>query len=62
MPTLVSTSKFDLTVPSNYSREIADVIAGAQYVVLPESGHVALMETPEAFAKVCLEFLDRVAG
>jgi len=31
-------------------------------VMLEQSGHVALMETPGVFAQVCLEFLDRVAG
>lgn len=60
VPTLVTTSQFDLTVPSYHSREIADAIDGAEFVMLEKSGHVALMETPEAFAKVCLEFLDRV--
>lgn len=62
VPTLVTTSRFDLTVPSYHSREIADAIAGAEFVMLEESGHVALMETPEAFAQVCLDFLARRAG
>jgi pimeloyl-ACP methyl ester carboxylesterase len=61
VPTLVTTSQFDLTVPSYHSREIADEIAGAEFVMLEDSGHVALMETPEAFANVCLDFLDRMA-
>ena len=30
--------------------------------MLEDTGHVALMETPEAFAHVCLAFLERVAG
>lgn len=62
VPTLVTTSEFDLTVPSYHSVEIADAIADAEFVMLKKSGHVALMETPEAFAQVCLEFLDRKAG
>jgi len=61
VPTLVTTSRFDLTVPSYHSREIADAIAGAEFVMLEESGHVALMETPDVFADVCLDFLDRQA-
>lgn len=60
VPTLVTTSRFDLTVPSYHSREIADAIDGAEFVMLEDTGHVALMEAPEAFAKVCLVFLDRV--
>ena len=62
VPTLVTTSRFDLTVPSYHSHEIAGAIPGAEFVMLEDSGHVALMETPEAFAKVCLEFLDRQAA
>ena len=61
VPTLVTTSRYDLTVPSYHSREIADAIDSAEFVMLEESGHVALMETPEAFAKVCLDFLERRA-
>lgn len=62
VPTLVTTSKFDLTVPPYHSREIADEIAGAEFVMLEESGHVALMETPETFANACLDFLDRMTA
>lgn len=62
VPALVTTSQFDLTVPSYHSREIADEIADAEFVMLEESGHVALMETPGAFAQVCLDFLGRMTG
>jgi 3-oxoadipate enol-lactonase len=62
VPTLVTTSRFDLTVPSYHSVEIADAIPGAEFVMLEESGHVALMETPEAFANVCLAFLGQIAA
>jgi pimeloyl-ACP methyl ester carboxylesterase len=58
----VTTSQFDLTVLSYHSVEIADAITGAEFVMLEESGHVALMETPEAFASVCLNFLDRMVS
>lgn len=61
-PTLVTTSEFDLTVPPYHSREIADAITGAEFVMLEGSGHVALMETPDVFARVCLDFLDRMAS
>ncbi|MGB0631106.1 MAG: alpha/beta fold hydrolase [Alphaproteobacteria bacterium] len=60
VPTLVTTSRFDLTVPSYHSVEIAGAIPGAEFVMLEDTGHVALMETPEAFAQVCLDFLGRV--
>lgn len=62
VPTLVTTSRFDLTVPSYHSREVADAITDAEFVMLEESGHVALMETPEVFANVCLDFLGRMTG
>ena len=60
VPVLVTTSELDLTVPPHHSHEIAQQIPGAELVVLKGTGHVALMETPENFARICLAFLDRV--
>lgn len=61
-PTLVTTSTMDLAVPPALSHEIAARIPGAEMKVLQGTGHVALMERPEEFARVCLDFLDRVAS
>lgn len=62
VPTLVTTSTMDLAVPPALSHEIAARIPGAEMVVLDGTGHVALMERPEEFARICLDFLHQVAG
>ena len=57
--------EFTITENDDYEKVLAfdgRALARAEFVMLEDSGHVALMETPEAFAKVCLEFLDRQAA
>ncbi len=56
-PTLVTCSTLDVIAAPHHSREIADRIPIARLVELPDTGHVALMERPQEFADLCLEFL-----
>jgi pimeloyl-ACP methyl ester carboxylesterase len=58
-PTLVSVADQDVLVPPRFSRELAARIPGAELVVIPGSGHVALWEHPDAFTGVCLAFLAK---
>ena len=44
------------------SQMIHERIAGSQLRILEGTGHVALMEAPEAFAHICLEFLHTVVA
>lgn len=59
VPTLVTCSTLDVIAAPHHSREIAEQIAGSELVEMADTGHVALMEQPEAFAAICLEFLRR---
>jgi pimeloyl-ACP methyl ester carboxylesterase len=61
-PTLVSVGSLDLITPPALSDELARLIPGARLVRLPDVGHGALWEAPEAFNRVCLDFLDAVAS
>jgi len=56
-PTLVTCSTLDVIAAPHHSREIADRISMARLVELSDTGHVALMERPQEFADLCLEFL-----
>ena len=56
-PTLVSVAEQDVLVPPRFSHELASRIPGAELVVIPGSGHVALWEHPDAFTETCLTFL-----
>lgn len=56
-PTLVTCSELDVIAAPHLSRQIHERIAGSQLQILKGTGHVALMEAPEQFANICLDFL-----
>jgi proline iminopeptidase len=62
VPTLVTCSRLDLIASPHLSREIHARISGSELVVMEDTGHVSLMEAPDAFADICLDFLRRVAA
>ncbi len=62
VPTLVTCSDLDLIASPHLSAEIHAQIPGSELKILEGTGHVALMEDPEGFAQVCLDFLRRVAN
>ncbi len=57
-PTLVMTSDTDNSVPSQMSVEIANGIAGAKLVTVPECGHLSLLEKPQAVTEALLDWLE----
>lgn len=61
VPTLVTCSDLDLIAAPHHSREIADQIPGARLHMMEGTGHVALMERPDEFGRICLDFLRTVA-
>jgi pimeloyl-ACP methyl ester carboxylesterase len=56
-PTLVLTGDEDLAIPNSLSKEMADGIAGAKLVILPQCGHLSQVEQPEATAHALVEWL-----
>ncbi|HEY3067978.1 MAG TPA: alpha/beta fold hydrolase [Methylomirabilota bacterium] len=58
-PTLVSGADEDILVPVRFSRELAERIPGAELQIVTGAGHVYFWERPDAFNRMCLEFLDR---
>ena len=61
VPTLVTCSDRDMIVPPYHGRDIHDRIAASRLESLEGSGHVALIERPDAFARICFDFLQRLA-
>ena len=57
VPTLVVCGEFDQATPPALNKQIADKVAGAQYVELPGCGHCPPLEQPEAFVKAIKEFV-----
>ena len=57
-PTLVLVGDSDELTPPDRAAEIADGIAGARLVTVPESGHASAVEQPEYVTRALLEFLQ----
>ena len=57
-PTQVVVGAEDKLTPVRHSRWLADRIPGARCVEVPEASHVLTMETPEAFNRVLIDFLQ----
>jgi pimeloyl-ACP methyl ester carboxylesterase len=47
VPALVMTGDKDLLTPSEHSADIADHLPGAELVIVPEAGHLVLLEHPD---------------
>lgn len=60
-PTLVVVGDSDLLTPPEHAREIAAGIAGAQFEIVLECGHLLTMEQPERVNALLLDWLGRVA-
>lgn len=57
VPTLVLVGEDDRTTPPHYSRTIAQAVPGATLVTVPQCGHMAPMERPEAVNAALREWL-----
>jgi proline iminopeptidase len=55
--TLVIAGRHDM-LPPDKAKEIADGVAGSQFVVFEKSGHFAPVEEKEKFVRTVLDFLD----
>ena len=56
-PTLVLAGEQDALIPASTQRDYAAKIPGAQFSVIPNAGHLANLEQPEAFLQVLSGFL-----
>jgi pimeloyl-ACP methyl ester carboxylesterase len=56
VPTLVLSFADDLIAPEARGRELADTIAGAKYVRIPDAGHFGYLEQPAAVNDAILGF------
>jgi len=59
IPTLLLTGDADLYTPPSVLRLLAARLPNCQSLVIPESGHSAFWEQPEAFNGVVLDFLSK---
>ncbi len=61
-PTLVIVGDQDVLTPPKESQAMAKAIPGAKLVKLPGAGHLANLESPEAFNRALVEFVDGLAA
>jgi 3-oxoadipate enol-lactonase len=60
VPTLVLAGETDTNAPAPMMEKMAAKIPGARYVCLPELGHLANLEDPQAFDAALNDFLNSV--
>ena len=56
-PTLVIWGENDMIVPAENAEIAASAIAGVKKIVMPECGHLPMIEKPDEFNRLSLEFL-----
>jgi pimeloyl-ACP methyl ester carboxylesterase len=61
IPTLVVHGDQDHMLPAANGQMVATRIPNAEFVLLPQTGHIITTDQPELAAKIVLDFLERVA-
>jgi pimeloyl-ACP methyl ester carboxylesterase len=56
-PTLVLVGDSDALTPPELAREMADAIAGARLVVVPDCGHLSTLERPEVVSEALVQWM-----
>lgn len=56
-PALIVVGDDDVCTPPRYSRELFDLLPDAELVTIPDAGHCAVFEKPDAVAGVIRDFL-----
>ncbi|MEO6912537.1 MAG: alpha/beta fold hydrolase [Candidatus Baltobacteraceae bacterium] len=57
LPVLALAGESDLMTPPKYARALADRIAGAQVQILPQAGHLAMVERPADTNEALIRFV-----
>jgi len=59
MPTLVMVGQEDISRPPHEAKAMADTIQGAEYVLIPNAGHVPNLEQSQMVNQILFDFLSR---
>jgi pimeloyl-ACP methyl ester carboxylesterase len=60
IPTLVLTGEQDRMIPKEHSALLAELLPDADHVVVPDAGHLVLLEKPEQVDRALTRLLRRV--
>ncbi len=58
LPVVIICGDDDLVTPSDHSRDMADLLPKAEFVLVPDAGHQVLMERPEAVNPPLLRLIE----
>ena len=58
VPTLVTVGASDFITLPEYGRSVADVVPGAEFVELPDAGHMASLEQAASFNEIQRRFVE----
>jgi proline iminopeptidase len=61
VPTLVISGADDWITPATEGQRIHEAIAGSDFVVFQESGHMPFIEEQDAFLKLIREWVGKLA-
>jgi pimeloyl-ACP methyl ester carboxylesterase len=62
VPTLVMTGDKDKLIPKEHSERIVELLPEAEFVVVPEAGHMVLLEKPAEVSSALTALLQRVGA
>jgi pimeloyl-ACP methyl ester carboxylesterase len=62
LPTWILVGEDDQLTPVKYARYLHEAIAGSRLAVVPQAGHLAMMEKPAEFNRLLAEFLTELKG
>jgi pimeloyl-ACP methyl ester carboxylesterase len=62
MPVLVLAGIGDLVTPSEHSEAIADILPGAELVLVPDAGHLVMLEHPVVVTDRLADLLARAGA
>ena len=62
VPTLIVWGERDGVVPPSHGRAYQAEIAGAELAILPDCGHLPMVEQPEVFVQTVLTYLERIGA
>ena len=62
IPVLILAGDKDLVTPSSHSEAIADVLPDAELVIVPDAGHLVMLEHPEAVNDRIADLLVRIGA
>lgn len=58
LPTLCVVGSDDKSTPPKYVRDLADLVEGSKFAILPGSGHMPCMDNPVALGRLIKEFIN----